>query len=395
MSTESQSAPTDLSAKSRRPESFQQLADQVFEDFLESEALHNPSRWEAARTLFERLAGSPLSGELVSEVRLVLSGDGKSVRRMAGIKRGIRVANRDVKYEFRLVFVVNPAKNPLLCTKLGISPPPQAIHLRVAMTVVDNITSGRKYAYWTKLAVLPRDAEKFAHELVLISGTLEDVRLFHIMDLLSAAAYSFGSDRQDLPLDRPKDHCRAVDERHPFAFSHSAHLYATIAYVVRNLCSEWRSTEVWKTSDQRVQDVLGPLHTVLFKNKCYDSSRDILNTFLKRWTTGDYLGILERSDLQEGSCRDTLRLFACPNVRAVLIRAFIPAHTKHRIWHRCTTLAGHPIAVYLLKGMLQKRQENTNWDNFADCCVVTDCPSVQKRTQSLPRRFGIAILGRQ
>lgn len=85
-SAEPQSTSSESQIRPRRPESFQQLAEQVLGDFRESKALQSPDKWGVARDLFERLAGNPLSGELVNEVRLILSEDGNAVRRMTGVK---------------------------------------------------------------------------------------------------------------------------------------------------------------------------------------------------------------------------------------------------------------------------------------------------------------------
>lgn len=207
--------------------------------------------------------------------------------------------------------------NPTLCAKLGVSPPPQTIHLRVKINIVDNISSDRKYNYWAKLAVLPRDRERFSHELKLINGTLEGVRLFHIMDLLATAAHSFGSDEPDLPLSRSED-SSDIDGWKRFAFDQSAHLCAIIAYVARHLCSEWTSTGVWGTSDPSVRKALDPLHSGLFDIDCYESARRIFTTFLCRWGVGDRLDIKE--------CPERLKLSACPNVGLTFPQATSRSH---------------------------------------------------------------------
>jgi hypothetical protein len=48
-----------------------------------------------------------------------------------------------------------------------------------------------------KLVMLPQDEARFAQDLVLVRGTLEDVRLFHIMSLLSIASDVFASEKVD------------------------------------------------------------------------------------------------------------------------------------------------------------------------------------------------------
>lgn len=208
--------------------------------------------------------------------------------------------------------------NSSLCDKLGISGPSPAIHLRLKITVVDNRTSGKKYEYLTKVAVLPRDTERFAHELVLINGTLEDVRVFHIMDLLGAAAAYFGSDEADLPLTRPENRCCRADGRKCFTFNRSAHPPAVIAYVVRYFCSEWTPTEVWGTSDQGVREALGPLHSVEFDKDCFDFSHGILSNFMNRWATKDCLDTWGCSDPGGWASPERLTLSACPNIRPTM-----------------------------------------------------------------------------
>jgi len=84
MSVEPQSWSSKLQVKPRQPKSYQELAEQVFRDFQQSETLHRPDRWKDAKSLFELLAGNPLVGEPVNEVKLVLGKDDGIVRRMAG-----------------------------------------------------------------------------------------------------------------------------------------------------------------------------------------------------------------------------------------------------------------------------------------------------------------------
>jgi hypothetical protein len=66
-------------AKPQLPESFQGLAEQGLREFRRSDALR--CRWLAAEDMLEHLAGHPLSGELVNEVRMVLSQENLTVRK--------------------------------------------------------------------------------------------------------------------------------------------------------------------------------------------------------------------------------------------------------------------------------------------------------------------------
>jgi hypothetical protein len=208
-------------------------------------------------------------------------------------------------------------------SKLGVSPTPNAIHLRMKATVVENchtqisMTDGerdlprslqREFSQSLKLAVFPRDEAVFARDCTVIRGRLEGVRLFHIMDLLLRAFDSF---KQRLRDDRPTDP--------PFDISH---LSAILAHVLRTFCSEWAPTKDSRTSSRsrltqipKAWNLLEPkadrgrltrsrptetslprqaqraLDPVLRGDKlrCYECSREILAAILSHWVRHERL----------------------------------------------------------------------------------------------------------
>ena len=201
---------------------------------------------------------------------------------------------------------IAPINAVILRVKMNINPPPETLKTPETLRRVPRVTTRTRAPQVSfEMAVGASDSGMRANDRVLLRGSLSNIRLFHILELLTIIYDEIEPVQRNSASELFNE-----GERTPI-WDHI--LPAIVAYTLRSFCTDWVVGDFWNGVD-------GAQVAAVLEDPCNDKriekfSLRFVRAFLQRWSTSTCPDLSGWKDIYQWVDYEHLTLRSWPMVR--------------------------------------------------------------------------------